>query len=57
MSIVKKSNKLSISFGCIACLGLSIVANFQETNAMEVHLTGAGMAFGIGSLYFLFQVI
>lgn len=50
-------NKRSLIFGTIACFGLSIVANFQELNAMEIHLTGAGMAFGIGAIYFLIQVI
>lgn len=34
-----------------SCLGLTFVANFQETKIEAVHLTGAMMVFGLGVLY------
>lgn len=54
-SLIKWENA-SMVFGVIGCLGLTIVANFQETNALVPHLTGAMMAFGIGIGYFILQV-
>lgn len=35
----------------MACLGLSVVANFQETNLFIVHLVGAILCFGCGLIY------
>lgn len=49
-------NTLSIIFGIVACFGISLVANFQETAVSEVHFIGAVLAFGIGILYFYVQV-
>ncbi|GLG96224.1 DNA damage-regulated autophagy modulator protein 2 [Gryllus bimaculatus] len=54
---VRKLNKCGVWFGLISCLGLSFVANFQETNVITVHLTGAFMCFGFGTLYFWVQAI
>ncbi|KAF2897203.1 hypothetical protein ILUMI_08977 [Ignelater luminosus] len=48
-------NTLSIIFGIIACFGINLVANFQETTASEIHFIGALLAFGIGILYFAVQ--
>ncbi|XP_046400853.1 DNA damage-regulated autophagy modulator protein 2 [Ischnura elegans] len=48
-------NHWSLCIGLISCLGLSIVANFQETNVIVVHLTGAFLCFGMGTLYFWTQ--
>lgn len=42
--------------GAIACLGMSIVANFQETSVVAMHFIGALGAFGVGSVYFIIQV-
>jgi hypothetical protein len=42
--------------GWIGAFGISIVANFQETAVFRVHLTGALMAFGVGSAYLWTQV-
>lgn len=42
--------------GAIACLGMSIVANFQETSVVVMHFLGALGAFGVGSFYFIIQV-
>lgn len=52
---VVKYNKIAVYFGLISCLGISIVANFQETNVRIVHFTGAFFAFGVGTLYFWMQ--
>lgn len=37
--------------GCISAFGLSVVANFQETNVFRVHMIGAMLAFGFGVMY------
>lgn len=44
-------NRLALAVGTMACLGLSLVANFQETNIFVVHLVGAITCFGCGLLY------
>lgn len=49
-------NKINLMFGYCAALGLSVVANFQETNQITVHWTGAVCAFGGGALYQVIQV-
>ncbi|XP_063912128.1 DNA damage-regulated autophagy modulator protein 2-like [Zophobas morio] len=48
---IKKNNKISLYLGLIAAFGVCIVGNFQETNALVVHLIGAVAAFGLGSVY------
>ncbi|BES99612.1 Frag1/DRAM/Sfk1 family [Nesidiocoris tenuis] len=54
---VIKLNKLALWLGFISAFGLSIVANFQETNVKYVHLSGALLCFGAGSAYFFIQGI
>lgn len=49
-------NKLGLWLGIFSCLGLSIVANFQETNVKYVHYFGATLCFGLGTAYFWIQV-
>ena len=49
-------NSFSLWLGWSAALGVSIVANFQELAVFKVHLAGAIMAFGVGSLYMWTQV-
>ncbi|PSN45364.1 hypothetical protein C0J52_06521 [Blattella germanica] len=56
VSIVKH-NKISMWFGFVSCFGLSLVANFQETNVIIVHLTGAFLCFGLGTVYIWLQAI
>ncbi|XP_053212159.1 DNA damage-regulated autophagy modulator protein 2-like [Panonychus citri] len=48
---IMSRNRWSLFVGVIACLGLSIVANFQETNLIIVHLIGAFTCFGCGMIY------
>lgn len=50
-----KWNTVGFKFGVASCLGVSIVGNFQESNVISVHLIGAIMAFGVGSVYFGLQ--
>lgn len=51
-----KLNKISVWFGIASCVGISFVANFQETNVRIVHFFGAFCCFGFGTLYFWMQV-
>ena len=50
-SKILSRNLISLWLGWIACFGLSIVANFQETNVFRVHMVGAMTAFTFGLLY------
>ncbi|XP_033110828.1 DNA damage-regulated autophagy modulator protein 2-like [Anneissia japonica] len=52
---IGKWNKVSLFFGCIAALGMSLVANFQELNVLTVHLIGATGCFGLGTVYCFIQ--
>lgn len=56
IELSRKWNTVSTWCGAIACLGMSVVANFQETNVAIMHFFGAIMAFLIGSVYFILQV-
>ena len=49
-------NKVTLSVGLTSCVGLDIVANFQESNVIVVHLLGAFLCFAAGTVYFIFQV-
>jgi hypothetical protein len=40
----------------MAAVGVTIVANFQETNAFIFHFIGALIAFGCGAVYQCSQV-
>ncbi|XP_011645315.1 DNA damage-regulated autophagy modulator protein 2-like [Pogonomyrmex barbatus] len=51
-----KWNYWALVFGLISSAGLSIVANFQETSVIVVHLIGALLCFGGGTAYFWTQV-
>ncbi|KAJ8977606.1 hypothetical protein NQ317_011778 [Molorchus minor] len=52
----KKLNKYSLYMGLIAAYGVIIVGCFQETNIFVVHVLGATMCFGIGTVYQFVQV-
>ncbi|KAJ9583724.1 hypothetical protein L9F63_021923, partial [Diploptera punctata] len=54
---IMKHNKIAMWIGFISCFGLSLVANFQETNVIIVHLTGAFLCFGLGTVYIWIQAI
>ncbi|XP_030760919.1 DNA damage-regulated autophagy modulator protein 2-like [Sitophilus oryzae] len=48
---ILKLNKTSLWFGFASCFGLVLVASFQETNLMWVHMLGAGNVYGGGCIY------
>lgn len=57
MPIILKLNYWSLWIAAFTCLGLSMVANFQETNSLPTHLTGAIMVFGLGTVYCWIQAV
>ncbi|KAK5848931.1 hypothetical protein PBY51_008614 [Eleginops maclovinus] len=50
-------NKTALVLGLLSCLGMCIVATFQETTVTEVHDIGALMFFVPGVLYIILQSI
>jgi hypothetical protein len=50
---LKFFNKLSFYMGALGACGMFVVANFQETAVIWIHLTGAIICFGGGVLYML----
>ncbi|KAH8853130.1 DNA damage-regulated autophagy modulator protein 2 [Schistosoma japonicum] len=48
-----KLARIALCFGFICAFGMSVVANFQETAVWSMHLFGAGLLFGGGSIYAL----
>lgn len=48
-------NRAGLVVGILSSLGLSMVANFQETNVEVVHVTGAAMVLGFGVVYSFIQ--
>ncbi|KAM6452557.1 modulator of macroautophagy TMEM150B isoform 4-T4 [Liasis olivaceus] len=48
-------NLAGLILGILCALGASLVGNFQQYNQLEVHLTGAFLAFVVGILYFWVQ--
>ncbi|CAH8828577.1 unnamed protein product [Trichobilharzia szidati] len=48
-----KIARIALCFGFISAFGMSLVANFQETAVWSVHIIGAALAFGGGSIYSL----
>lgn len=50
-----KLSWISLWIGLGSCLGISIVANFQETNVRIIHFVGAFICFGFGTVYFWLQ--
>lgn len=52
---VRRLNKVGLALGILCAFGLSLVANFQETNIEPVHVTGAFLVFGLGTVYAFIQ--
>lgn len=48
---IQLRNKISTWIGVVSCIGISLVGNFQETNILIVHLIGAIIAFGFGTIW------
>ncbi|KFM70630.1 DNA damage-regulated autophagy modulator protein 2, partial [Stegodyphus mimosarum] len=56
-TVVLKLNRISLAIGWFGCFGVSILANFQETSVIIVHMTGALIAFGAAALYSWIQTV
>ncbi|CAD5221984.1 unnamed protein product [Bursaphelenchus xylophilus] len=54
---LKRLNGLALYLGTFGGIGMFIVANFQETAVVKVHLFGAFTCFGFGGLYMVLQAI
>lgn len=52
---VRRLNMIGLVLGVLSAFGLSVVANFQETNIEPVHVTGAFLVFGLGTVYAFIQ--
>ncbi|XP_023649365.1 DNA damage-regulated autophagy modulator protein 2-like isoform X2 [Paramormyrops kingsleyae] len=48
-------NALGLALGFGSCLGMCVVANFQKSTLLFMHLLGAAMTFGLGMLYVLVE--
>ncbi|ROI46626.1 DNA damage-regulated autophagy modulator protein 2 [Anabarilius grahami] len=48
-------NFTGLLMGIFSTVGMCVVANFQKTDMMSIHLLGAGLTFGPGTLYILVQ--
>ncbi|KAM4825012.1 modulator of macroautophagy TMEM150B [Thomomys bottae] len=49
-------NQLTLWSGILCALGTSITGNFQERNQKPTHMTGAFLAFIMGTVYFWLQI-
>lgn len=52
-----KLNKAALGLGMFSCLGMCIVATFQETTLTAVHDVGAFLFFFTGILYLILQTV
>uniref|UniRef100_A0A915DPA4 CWH43-like N-terminal domain-containing protein n=1 Tax=Ditylenchus dipsaci TaxID=166011 RepID=A0A915DPA4_9BILA len=53
--LLKSFNRLNLYAGLLGASGMFLVANFQETAVIQVHLFGAFLCFGSGCVYMLGQ--
>ncbi|KAM3727059.1 DNA damage-regulated autophagy modulator protein [Dirofilaria immitis] len=53
--LLKRLNIFAFVIGMVGGVGMFVVANFQETAVITVHLTGAFLCFGCGCFYMLLQ--
>ncbi|KAL4645870.1 DNA damage-regulated autophagy modulator protein 2-like isoform X4 [Arapaima gigas] len=53
---VRRLNAAGLGLGLGSCFGMCVVANFQKTVIISMHVLGAAMTFGLGTLYILVQV-
>ncbi|KAI1230853.1 hypothetical protein IHE44_0008285 [Lamprotornis superbus] len=54
---ILRLNKLGLRLGWMSCFGLCIIANFQKCILYYIHVLGACLTFGVGSIYMLVQTI
>lgn len=55
--VKSRLNCVAFLCGLLACLGMCIVANFQETALRVAHDIGALLAFGMGTVYLILQAV
>ncbi|XP_057324611.1 DNA damage-regulated autophagy modulator protein 2 [Microplitis mediator] len=53
----QKFNRISLIVGIISTIGMSIAGNFQETSNLIIHLIGAVLCFGGGTVYIWLQAV
>jgi hypothetical protein len=53
--VLKSVNRLALYAGLFGAFGMFIVANFQETAVIQIHLSGAFVCFGSGTFYMFLQ--
>lgn len=56
-SEILRLNKAGLALGFVSSFGLCIIANFQKTTFIYMHVIGACLTFGIGTIYILVQTI
>ncbi|RXG62490.1 DNA damage-regulated autophagy modulator protein 2 [Armadillidium vulgare] len=56
-SSIVRLNKAAFIVGSLSALGISLVANFQETSVLSIHICGALLAFGGGVAYLWLQAL
>ncbi|XP_039604553.1 DNA damage-regulated autophagy modulator protein 2-like [Polypterus senegalus] len=56
-SSVQCPNKWGLALGLLSSVGLCIVANFQKSTIIQIHVIGAALTFGAGAIYILLQII
>eukprot|EP01137_Pigoraptor_chileana_P005854 Opistho-2@49498 len=49
--LMRRRNRRSLAAGCLSVAGLILVANFQDTAVLEVHMIGAVSVFFFGGVY------
>nr|XP_056701021.1 DNA damage-regulated autophagy modulator protein 2 [Euleptes europaea] len=54
---ILKLNKVGLVLGMVSCFGLCIIANFQKSTLIAMHVVGACLTFGVGTFYMLVQTI
>ncbi|XP_053099352.1 DNA damage-regulated autophagy modulator protein 2 isoform X2 [Hemicordylus capensis] len=54
---ILRLNKAGFLLGMVSCFGLCIIANFQKSTLISMHIIGACLTFGIGAFYILVQTI
>ncbi|KAG9353084.1 hypothetical protein JZ751_017660, partial [Albula glossodonta] len=50
-------NAIGLALGWTSSIGMCVVANFQKTTLFSMHLVGAVLTFGVGSVYILAQTL
>jgi len=54
---LKYLNKFAYIVGLVGSFGMFLVANFQETAVVQIHLTGALLSFGFGGIYMILHAV